>query len=149
MQKSDNLKTRYSLFMGIRFIAVNDHYDRKEHEGSTPPSDIASQTLLYDRYSKDVSVKVKTSFRNKCANGEYVFGQVPFGYAKSQTEKNVVIVNEKEAGIVRHIFFLAEKGISSTQITKVLIEEQTPTITQMRYPGREMARSIIHGAILQ
>lgn len=85
-------------------------------------------------------VKVKTSFQNKCANGEYVFGQVPFGYAKSTTEKNTVIVNEKEAEIVRHIFSLAEKGMSSTQIAKELIAEHTPTITQMRYPERKMKR---------
>lgn len=127
-------------FMGVRFIAVNDHYDSREHEGSTTPLDTAFRTLLYDLYSKDVSVKVKASFQSKCANGEYVFGQVPFGYAKSRTEKNAVIVNEKEAEIVRHIFSLAEQGMSSTQIAKILIREQTPTITQMRCPGRKMAR---------
>ena len=127
-------------FMGVRFIAVNDHYDSREHEGSTTPLDTAFQTLLYDLYSKDISVKVKTSFQNKCANGEYVFGQVPFGYAKSEIEKNTVIVNEKEAEIVRHIFSLAEKGMSSTQIAKELIAEHTPTITQMRYPERKMAK---------
>ncbi|MCM1194105.1 MAG: recombinase family protein [Acetatifactor muris] len=127
-------------FMGVRFIAVNDHYDSREHEGSITPLDTAFQTLLYDLYSKDVSVKVKTSFQNKCANGEYVFGQVPFGYAKSRTEKNVVIVNEKEAVIVRHIFSLAEQGMGITQIAKALIREKTPTITQMRYPERMMAK---------
>lgn len=127
-------------FMGVRFIAVNDHYDSREHEGSTTPLDTAFQTLLYDLYSKDISVKVKTSFQNKCANGEYVFGQVPFGYAKSEIEKNTVIVNEKEAEIVRHIFSLAEKGMSSTQIAKELIAKQTPTVTQMRHPERKMER---------
>ncbi|MBO5292509.1 MAG: recombinase family protein [Lachnospiraceae bacterium] len=126
-------------FLGVRFIAVNDHYDSREHEGSTIPLDTAFQTLLYDLYSKDVSVKVKTSIQNKCAKGEYVFGQVPFGYAKSETEKNAVVVNEREAEIVRHIFSLAEKGMSSTQIAKELMEEQTPTVTQMRYPERAKA----------
>lgn len=122
-------------FMGVRFIAVNDHYDSREHEGNTVPIDTAFQTLLYDLYSKDISVKVKTSFQNKCANGEYVFGQVPFGYAKSKTEKNVVVVNEREAQIVRHIFSLAQNGMSSVQIAKELIAERTPTITQIRYPA--------------
>lgn len=126
-------------FMRVRFIAVNDHYDSREHEGSTMELDTAFQTLLYDLYSKDISVKVKTSFQNKCANGEYVFGQVPFGYAKSETEKNVVVVNEKEAGIVRHIFSLAENGMSSMQIAKELITRQIPTIMQMRYPERKTA----------
>lgn len=124
-------------FMGIRFIALNDHYDSREHQGSTIEIDTAFQTLLYDLYSKDVSVKVKASFENKCANGEYVFGQAPFGYEKSREVKNTVIVNEREADIVRHIFSLALEGKSSTQIAKRLYEEQIPTIMQIRKPGRK------------
>ena len=52
-------------FMGIRFIALNDHYDSREHQGSTIEIDTAFQTLLYDLYSKDISVKVKSSIENK------------------------------------------------------------------------------------
>ena len=84
-------------FMGIRFIAINDHYDSRDHHGSTIEIDTAFQTLLYDLYSKDVSIKVKASFENKCAKGEYVFGQAPFGYEKSREVKNTIVVNEKEA----------------------------------------------------
>lgn len=123
-------------FMGIRFIAINDHYDSKEHKGSTIEIDTAFQTLLYDLYSKDVSVKVKSAFENKCANGEYVFGQVPFGYEKSREEKNVVLVNEKEAKVVRYIFALALEGNGSTQIARILNEKQIPTKMQMRFPER-------------
>lgn len=123
-------------FMGVRFIAVNDHYDSRDHAGSTTPIDTAFQTLLYDLYSKDISVKVKTSVENKCANGEYVFGQVPFGYEKSREIKNAVVVNEKEAEIVRCIFALALDGNGSTQIARILNEKGIPTKTQMRHPER-------------
>lgn len=119
-------------FMGIRFIAVNDNYDSKTHKGSTIEMDTAFKTLLYDLYSKDVSVKVKSSFANKCANGEYVFGQVPFGYQKSKEQKNVVEINEKEAEVVRYIFSLAVKGKGSSEIAKQLHEEKIPTTSQMR-----------------
>lgn len=123
-------------FMGVRFIAVNDHYDSRDHEGSTAPIDAAFQTLLYDLYSKDISVKVKASFENKCADGEYVFGQVPFGYEKSREMKNTVVVNEKEAEIVRYIFALALEGNGSTQIARILNEKGIPTKTRMRCPER-------------
>lgn len=123
-------------FMGVRFIAVNDHYDSRDHAGSTTPIDTAFQTLLYDLYSKDISVKVKTSVENKCANGEYVFGQVPFGYEKDKELKNTVVVNEKEAEIVRRIFALALDGNGSTQIARILNEKGIPTKTQMRHPER-------------
>lgn len=124
-------------FMGIRFISINDHYDSREHQGNTIEIDTAFQTLLYDLYSKDVSVKVKASFENKCANGEYVFGQVPFGYEKSKEVKNAVVVNESEAAIVRYIFSLAMQGKSSTQIARQLCEENVPTIMQMRNSEKE------------
>ncbi len=123
-------------FMGVRFIAVNDHYDSRDHAGSTPPIDTAFRSLLYDLYSKDISVKVKTSVENKCANGEYVFGQVPFGYEKSKEIKNTVVVNEKEAEIVRYIFSLALHGNGSTQIARILNEKGIPTKTQTRHPER-------------
>lgn len=140
-------------FMGVRFIALGDHYDSREHGGTTIGIDTAFQTLLYDLYSKDVSVKVKSSFENKCANGEYVFGQVPFGYRKSREERNTVIVEEKEAEVVRYIFSLAMngnaaggdtsgdngvQGKSSTQIAAQLQREGIPTITQMRRPDKKV-----------
>ena len=139
-------------FMGVRFIALGDHYDSMEYGGTTIEIDTAFQTLLYDLYSKDVSVKVKASFENKCAKGEYVFGQVPFGYRKSRNERNTVIVDEKEAEVVRYIFALAAggdasgnsafrdngvEGMSSTQIAEQLKKEGIPTITQMRKPDKK------------
>lgn len=130
-------------FMGIRFIAINDHYDSREHQGSTIEIDTAFQTLLYDLYSKDVSIKVKASFEAKCANGEYVFGQVPFGYEKSKDKKNKVIVCEREAEVVRFIFQLAMEGKSSTQIVKQLYETQVPTMMQIRKPNRDTSDRVI------
>lgn len=118
----------------IRFIAVNDHYDssKTDESGKTVEADTVFRTLLYDLYSKDISLKVKSALEVKCAGGEYVFGQVPFGYEKSKVSKNEVIVNEEEAKIVRYIFLLAEKGLGSTEIARRLYKENIPTIQQMR-----------------
>ena len=123
-------------FMGVDFIAVNDGYDSREHGGEAIVLDTAFQTLLYDLYSKDISVKVKASIDSKCADGEYVFGQVPLGYEKSREMRNAVVVNEREAQIVRHIFSLAAGGMSTTQIARRLLEEKVPTASQLRHPDR-------------
>lgn len=131
-------------FMGIRFIALNDNYDSRKHCGNTIEIDTAFQTLLYDLYSKDISVKVKASFEMKCANGEYAFGQVPFGYEKSREDKNAVIVNRKEAQIVRYIFSLALQGRSSTQIAQQLFRENVPTIMQIRKPHNTVQDGQVH-----
>lgn len=131
-------------FIGIRFIAINDHYDSRENHGSTIEINTAFQTLLYDLYSKDVSVKVKASVESKCAKGEYVFGQAPFGYEKSRKVKNTIVVNDKEAEIVRYIFSLAMQGKSSTQIARQLFVEKVPTIMQFRKPDIEYKDRKVH-----
>lgn len=123
-------------FLGVDFIAINDGYDSRGKKNSNVGLDTVFQTLLYDLYSKDVSAKTKASIENKCSNGEYVFGQVPFGYEKSKEIKNMVIINEKEAKIVRYIFLMAAEGMGSSQIAKQLFLEQVPTATQLRYPER-------------
>ncbi len=122
-------------FMGVDFISVNDGYDSREHGGNAIAIDTAFQTLLYDLYSKDISVKMKASIESRCAGGQYVFGQVPLGYEKSRKIKNAVVVNEKEAAIVRYIFSMAAKGMSCPQIARRLFEEQIPTTTQLRCPA--------------
>lgn len=119
-------------FLRIRFIAINDHYDSKKQKDCIIELDTAFRTLYYDLYSKDISVKVKSSFESKCAKGEYVFGQVPFGYEKSKEIKNRVVVNEKEAQVVRYIFSLAMQGKSCTQIAKQLYRENVPTMAEIR-----------------
>ena len=123
-------------FLRVRFIAINDHYDSQEHRGSTAPIDTAFQTLLYDLYSKDISVKVKAAINSKCANGEFAFGTAPFGYEKSREIRNEVVVNPDEAEIVRDIFSLAYAGNSSIQIARILNEKRTPTAMQMRHPDK-------------
>ena len=46
-------------FLGVRFKAINDHYDSIKHFGKTIGMDIAFKNLIYDYYCKDLSKKVK------------------------------------------------------------------------------------------
>lgn len=124
-------------FMGVRFISLNDNYDSKNHKGTTVEIDTAFKTLLNDFYCKDISLKIKTAFSNKCANGEYIFGQTPFGYEKMPNKRNQIRVNEKEAEIVRYIFELSVSGLSPVAIEKRLHKEQIQTCFEMRGKKRK------------
>lgn len=119
-------------FLGIRFISVNDFYDSKEQKGTTVAIDTAFQSLVYDLYSKDLSLKLKAAFKSRSDAGEYVFAQLPFGYERNKEIKNQVVVNEKEAKIVRRIFSLAADGKGTTEIARILHREGIPTAMQMR-----------------
>ncbi len=119
-------------FMGVRFISILDCYDSKEHRGNTLEIDDAFKTLLNDLYCKDISAKVKAGLNHKYSNGEYAFGQAPFGYEKISDQKNQIRVSEKEAEIVRFIFELSANGLSPVEIEKKLHKERVPTCSQIR-----------------
>ncbi len=130
-------------FMGVRFIAINDNYDSNAHEGNTIEMDTAFKTLVYDLYSKDTSIKLKAAYQNKCENGEYVFGQTPYGYVKSKEEKNKILIQEEEAEVIREIFRMKAAGESNIKIVKYLQERQIPTWTQLRRKKNNNERTIV------
>lgn len=119
-------------FMGVRFISISDNYDNIYNVGATIGIDTAFKSLLNDFYSKDISVKIKTVFQNKCSNGEYIFGQTPFGYEKIPDKKNQIRINEKEAKVVKYIYELSAGGMTPVAIEKRLYKEKVPTCSQMR-----------------
>ena len=55
-------------FLGVRFIAVNDHFDSQEYVGMTTGIEVAFRNLVYQRYSQDLSEKVKSAMHFE--NGE-------------------------------------------------------------------------------
>ena len=70
--------------------------------------------LLADMYSKDISMKVKSSLDVRKANGIYAIALVPFGYKK---EEGKICIVKEEAKIVQCIFdeFENKKSISSVK----------------------------------
>ena len=46
------------------------------------------KNIVYDYYSKDLSVKVKTAKYQKIKQGEYLGGHVPYGLMKDPKDKH-------------------------------------------------------------
>lgn len=116
-------------FLGIRFISVNDQYDSNDYWGQTAPMGIAFSSIMHDIYSKDMSIKIRQSYRAKANKGEYVCGRPPFGYMRSKTQKNLLVVDEGAADIVRRIFDMAADGMSCAKIAAQLNEDRVDTAT--------------------
>ena len=74
-------------FLGVRFISINDHYDSQDYKGTTGGLDVVMKNIVYDYYSKDLSVKVTTAKRAKMKRGEYIGGHVPYGLKKDPEKK--------------------------------------------------------------
>lgn len=100
-------------FMGVRFIAINDHYDSNDYVGGIGEIDVAFKWILYDFFSEEQSQKVSFTLDAKRSNGKYIATFAPYGYAKSPEDKHKLVVDEVASRIVKSIFreFLSGKSM--------------------------------------
>lgn len=105
--------------LGVRFIAVTDHYDSLEDDSGSEMI-IPFKNLINDAYCRDISVKVRSHLDMKRKNGEYIGAFVAYGYRKDPADKNSLIVDEYAAGVVRDIFDMKQNGMSQHAIAKKL-----------------------------
>ncbi|KJF39136.1 hypothetical protein TQ39_14240 [Ruthenibacterium lactatiformans] len=110
-------------FLGVRFISVNDQYDSNDYKGTTGGLDVVMKNIVYDYYSKDLSVKVKTAKSSKMKRGEYLGGHVPYGLRRHETIKNKLAIDPDAAAVVRRIFDAALAGMNTGQIAGQLNED--------------------------
>ena len=105
---------------GIRFIAINDHYDTLTADGSETHIVMPIKALTNDNFSRDISTKVRSSQGIKREKGEYIGAFAPYGYRKSSDNKNVLVPDDYAAGIVRDVFAKKLSGMSANAIADEL-----------------------------
>ncbi|HIS69540.1 MAG TPA: recombinase family protein [Candidatus Gallacutalibacter stercoravium] len=115
---------KYSEDYDVRFIAINDDFDTDKDDNELL---IMMKNWSNEQFLRDTSKKIKTTKRFKQQKGLFIGGKAPYGYKKSPTEKNVIVIDEDTAPIVRDIFHLALDGKSCRQIAMILNERQIPT----------------------
>ncbi len=116
-------------FLGVRFIALNDNYDSIKCQEIGMDFASAFQNIFYDWYSKDLSIKVRTSLKTRKEKGEYISPNPPYGYQKDRKEKGCVIICKEEASVVQMIFSFALEGKTDYKIAKFLNQQKIPTRT--------------------
>ena len=114
-------------FMNIRFIALSDYYDSDQCEGGIGNIDIAFKSLIYDFYSEDLSLKVKSSLDTQRASGRYIATMAPYGYKKNPEDKHQLLVDEEAAKVVKRIFREYLEGNTMYGIAQELNEEGIPS----------------------
>lgn len=116
--------------MQVRFISLNDGYDSNERFGATGGMSVGLQNLVYAMYSRDLSKKVRSAVRTRQLNGEYM-GRLPrYGYAKSSTERNKLVIDPAAAAVVKRIFELSAAGKSSYEICRIFNAEKVMTCAE-------------------
>lgn len=123
---------------GVRFISVGDRYDSLEQEPECGALGTCFLGLLYDFYSKDLSVKVRASLKAGKEKGYYMGSHAPFGYRKAPADRHRLLVEEDEAEVVRRIFAMTLEGQSSCEIARQFNREGVKTPRQFRIEKGEI-----------
>ncbi|MBQ2663164.1 MAG: recombinase family protein [Clostridia bacterium] len=118
------------LEKNIRFIAINNGIDSKNQSdsGFTPFINIMNEW-----YAKDTSKKIRAVMKAKGESGKPLTANPPFGYIKDENDKNLWIVDEEAAKIIRRIYALCLEGYGPTQIAKILMADKVLTPTAYYY----------------
>lgn len=109
-------------FMGVRFIAINDHYDSAEENDDKGRILIPFNNLINDTYCRDISMRVRSHLDVKRKEGQFIGSFAGYGYQKDPKDKNHLIIDEYAAGIVQEIFKLKLNGMSAQHIANHLNE---------------------------
>ena len=123
----------------VRYISLLDGIDTML---DTTNNEIAPfKAIINDMYSRDNSKKIKSALRIKQQQGKWVGGCPPFGYMVDPNDRNHLIINEKEAPIVKKIFTMALNGKSKNQIINQLYMEKILPPSQLRNINRSFKYS--------
>lgn len=109
---------------GTRFISVNDGFDSNDYVGTTGGVELALRNLINGLYSKDLSMKIKSSNRTRNRRGEYWGGAAFYGYKVDPKDKHKLLVDNEVADVVVQIFHACIAGKSASQIAKQLNDEE-------------------------
>ncbi|SFE36432.1 recombinase family protein [Peptostreptococcus sp. D1] len=104
----------------IRFISVNDNYDSKSADMNDTHLILPIKNFINDSYCRDISNKVKSSQKIKREKGDFISAFAPYGYKKSEENKNKLVIDEQAAPNIKNIFDMKLMGYSSKAIADEL-----------------------------
>jgi len=135
----DYLSTGYYIehyfpMNNVRYIAINDQVDTLLNENDFAPF----RNIINEWYARDISKKIRSAYHTKALNGEFTGPYPPFGYDKDQNNKNRLVINPIQAGIIKEIFRLYISGFSVYGISKELRKDKvlTPRVDLYKRIGK-------------
>ncbi len=109
----------------VRYIAINDGVDTAKSENEL----MAFKNIFNDWYARDTSKKIRAVFKAKGMSGKHLSTNPVYGYKKSDSDKNLWVVDDEASLVVKKIFALCIEGYGPSQIARILTEEGVPTPT--------------------
>lgn len=103
----------------IHFIAVNDGVDSELESNDFTPI----RNLFNEFYARDCSKKIRAVVNAKGKSGKPITPNPPYGYKKSEADKDVWEIDEDAAQVIRKIFKMCISGMGSSKIARTLGDE--------------------------
>ena len=108
----------------IRYIALLDNIDTYYDSGM---NDMAPfKGVINDMYVRDISKKIRSSLTERRKAGNFLGVTAPYGYQKDPNNKFHLVINEKEAEVVKRVFNLYLQGNGLTKIAQILTKDGVP-----------------------
>lgn len=118
----------------VRYIALLDNIDTYFDAGM---NDIAPfKGVINDMYVRDISKKIRSSLIERKKAGNFLGVTAPYGYQKDPNNKFHLIINEKEAEVVKRVFRLYLEGNGLTRIAQILTKDGIPVPGESRDIGK-------------
>jgi len=117
--------------LGIRFIAIGDHYDSADSNAASDLT-VPLKSIVNDAYAKDISRKVSAVIEAKQRRGEFIGNYAAYGYLKCPENKHRLVIDEEAAAIVREIFARRLQGQTPWQIAARLNGNGIPPPSKYR-----------------
>ena len=114
----------------IRFISIADNVDTniKENKKSRQING-----LVNEWYLEDVSNNIRSAFKTKMQEGEFISPFASYGYKISSYNKNKLEIDSIAALIVKKIYNLYLKGMGYTKIVNYLNDSNIPSPSFYKY----------------
>lgn len=124
MPKVTELIQEYFPSKRVRFIAIDDNIDKQFFDLDTSEEMMIDMKNMFNGfYPKDISKKVRSTFRTKQHAGQFIGAFACYGYRKDPANHNHLIIDEPAAEIVRRIFSLYLSGKGQKTIAKILNDD--------------------------
>ncbi|GHS90386.1 hypothetical protein AGMMS49957_16280 [Synergistales bacterium] len=91
---------------GVRLISTADGYDSAKGEDDLVPI----REIMSEWYARDTSRKAKSVLHAKGKRGEHMTNAAVYGYKKSSDDKNLWLVDNEAANVVRRVFQMTIDG---------------------------------------
>ena len=118
----------------VRYIALLDNIDTYFDAGM---NDMAPfKGVINDMYVRDISKKIRSSLIERKKAGNFLGVTAPYGYKKDPNNKFHLVINEKEAEVVKRVFRLYLEGNGLTKIAQILTKDGVPVPGESRDIGK-------------